>query len=203
MSHLVSYGEVRRGQIGVTMQDLTPGLAAAFDLPSQQGAVVASVARDSPAARAGLQPGDIVVAIGGKEVKSAADVRNAIGLLRVGQDVKLEVLRGGKTRSVSIRVVEPSRTALSGDDLHPSLKGATFAEIEEQTQRRVKGVGVTEVQSSSPAAEVGLRKGDLITSVNRTRVEGLEEFSRLVRQSGPSLLLGMRRGASSVYVLIR
>ena len=203
MAQLVSYGEVRRGEVGVAVQDLTPALATAFDLAARHGAVVVSVESGSPAARAGLRPGDVLVSINGREVKSASDVRNAIGLLRVGQEVDLEVVRDGKTRTVTLRIAEASADALAGEGLHPNLAGATFGEVKDSGRGRVKGVGVMRVKSQSPAAELGLREGDVITSVNRTRVDGLEEFNKLVRQSGASLLLGMRRGASSVYVLVR
>jgi len=203
MSHLVSYGEVRRGQIGVSMQDLTPALAAAFDLASQQGAVVTGVAVDSPAARAGLKPGDIVVKVNGREARTSNDVRNAIGLLRVGEEVRLEVQRGQKTRTVTVRIAEAAQASVKGADLHASLAGATFGDLEEQSQGRAKGVGVLAVDGSSAAAEIGLRQGDIITSINRSRVEDLEQFTALVRKGGKSLLLGMRRGASSVYVLVR
>ncbi|MBP7711162.1 MAG: DegQ family serine endoprotease [Gammaproteobacteria bacterium] len=203
MAHLVAHGAVRRGEIGVTVQDLTPALAGAFDLSREQGAVVTGVAKDSPAARAGLKPGDALVSINGREVRDAADVRNAIGLLRVGQEVRVEFQRAGKVRSVTIRVAEPSREAAAGDALHPHLAGATFGDLESPQQGRKKGVGVLGVEGRSPAAELGLRKGDVITSVNRTPVEGLEDFTRLVRQSGSGLLLGMRRGATSVYILVR
>jgi S1-C subfamily serine protease len=87
--------------------------------------------------------------------------------------------------------------------VHPNLAGATFGETEKNAKARVKGVAVTRVEAQSPASELGLREGDVITSVNWTRVDGLEEFNKLVRQSGASQLLGMRRGASSVYVLLR
>lgn len=203
MAHLVAHGVVRRGEIGVTVQDLTPALAGAFDLSKEQGAVVTGVAKGSPAARAGLKPGDVLVSIHGREVRDAADVRNAIGLLRVGQEVQVEFQRAGKVRSVTIRIAEPSREAAAGDALHPNLAGATFGDLESPQQGRTKGVGVLGVDGRSRAAELGLRKGDIITSVNRTPVEGLEDFARLVRQSGSGLLLGLRRGATSVYILVR
>jgi serine protease Do/serine protease DegQ len=203
MAQLVAHGQVRRGQIGVTVQDLTPALAATFDLTADQGAVVTGVAKDSPAARAGLRPGDALLTINGKEVRSAADVRNAIGLLRVGQEVRLELARGGKARSVVVRIAEPSRESTAGDAVHPHLAGATFGDLDPQPAARTKGVAVLRVEGGSPAADLGLREGDVITSVNRTPLEGLDDLTRLARQSGSGLLLGMRRGASSVYVLVR
>ena len=123
--------------------------------------------------------------------------------LRVGQETHLEIARSGTPRTVTIRIAEAANDALAGEGLHPNLAGATFGETEKSAKARVKGVAVTRVEAQSPASDLGLREGDVITSVNRSRVEGLEDFTRLVRQSGSSLLLGMRRGASSVYVLVR
>ncbi len=106
IEHLVRYGEVKRGTIGVQLQDLTPELAKAFDVAPQGGAVVASVVPDSEADRAGLRAGDVVVGIDGKRVRDASDVRNQIGLLRVGETVRFEVLREGNLKAVVIKVGE-------------------------------------------------------------------------------------------------
>jgi serine protease Do/serine protease DegQ len=203
MSHLVAHGEVRRGRIGVTMQDLTPALSAAFGLRVEQGAVVASVESGSPAARAGLQPGDVVVALNGKEVRDAADVRNAIGLLRVGEAVDLKVVRDGKSRTVSLRVGESTRAVLEGGEVHRALAGAILEELEERPRGQVQGVRVQRVERGSPAAEIGLREGDVITSLNRVPVERIDDLVALARRGGSGLLLGMRRGASTVQVLVR
>ena len=101
MAQIVEYGEVRRGRLGVTVQDLTPDLAQAFDISAgQRGAVIAQVEPGSPADKAGLKAGDVVTSVNGKPVKSSADMRNAVGLQRIGAKVEFEVVRGGKTRTL-------------------------------------------------------------------------------------------------------
>jgi Do/DeqQ family serine protease len=106
IEHLVRYGEVKRGALGVQLQDLTPDLAKAFDVPPQGGAVVVSVVPDSEADRAGLRAGDVVVGVAGKRARDASDVRNRIGLLRIGETVRLEVLREGEVKTIVARVGE-------------------------------------------------------------------------------------------------
>lgn len=115
IEHLVRHGEVKRGAIGVQLQDLTPELAKAFDVAAQGGAVVVSVVPDSEADRGGLRAGDVVVGVDGKRVRDASDVRNRIGLLRVGETVRFEVLREGSLKTIIIKVGE----RLSATEIHP------------------------------------------------------------------------------------
>ena len=121
---IVEHGEVRRGALGVQAQDLTPELASAFDLKEQKGAVVTQVTEGSPAAKAGLKAGDIITAVNGKAVRSSAEVRNIVGMLRIGQKVEMQVKRDGKARNIVAVVEEPKATSISGDKLNPRLAGA-------------------------------------------------------------------------------
>jgi S1-C subfamily serine protease len=203
VDQLVMHGEVRRGQLGVSAQDLTPALAAAFDLPARQGAVVVEVARGSPAARAGLKQGDIVTAINGREVRTAADVRNTVGLLRVGDEVRLDVVRSGKELALQTRIAEPRHDALRGGEVSERLDGAQFGTVESSAGERMPGVAVEKVVQGSPAWNAGLREGDFITHVNRNRVNGLDEFRRAVAASGSVLTLSMHRGNAQVHIVLR
>ncbi|MDJ0893141.1 MAG: DegQ family serine endoprotease [Gammaproteobacteria bacterium] len=203
MDHVVKYGEVRRGQLGVSVQDLTPALAAAFDIPAQQGAVVVEVERDSPAGKVGLQPGDIVVAMNDRPVRSAADLRNSVGLLGIGQAVRMDILRTGKPRTLTARIAEPSDSLMPGRRLHRSLDGAVFGLTPLSGDRREKAVMVKELEPSSAAWSTGLRKGDIISHVNRQKVADMDDLMRLVRGNRDNLTLHMRRGKSSVYIIIR
>ncbi|WP_434101579.1 Do family serine endopeptidase [Methylocaldum gracile] len=107
MQQIVQYGEVQRGQLGIGVQDLTPESAKALGLERSGGAVIAQVQPDSPAAQAGLRPGDVVVAIDGAPVANASSLRNIIGLLRVGSEIKLDFLRNGQKRTVTARIAQP------------------------------------------------------------------------------------------------
>ncbi len=204
MAQIITYGEVRRGQLGVSAQDLTPALAAAFELTATHGAVVVEVAKGSPAARADLRQGDIVVAVNGRSVASAADLRNSVGLLRVGQEVHMDIVRNGKRHSLTARIAERQETTVSGKDIHPRLDGAVFGEVLLTSKgHQIPVVAVLGVAKGGIAWQTGLRKGDVITAVGRTRVSDLKGLVRLVQENSSNLTLTMRRGSSTVYILIR
>ena len=201
LDQLVEHGRVERGRLGVTAQDLTPDLAAAFGINERGGAVVAQVAADSPAAKAGLRVGDVIVEVNGRAVRDAADVRNAVGLVRVGSGVAMVVLRDGKRLKLKARVESPERAAMDGERLDPRLAGALFAKLEGKERA---GVVVARVEPRSPAARAGLRRGDVVASVNRRPVSGIAELEEGVRAaSRGSLLLNVQRGREAKFLLLR
>ncbi len=208
MEQLVDTGAVERGSVGVTVQDLTPDLATAFGLEKQAGAVITSVAPESPAAKAGLQAGDIIVEINRKAVRGGGDVRNHIGLLPVGETVDFVVLREGQRRQMRVRVM--AREVADGESggpraVNPRLNGVTVGNIDSShpLSGRIKGVEVAGVEPGSVAWRSGLRQGDIITSVNHTKVEKLEEFLTAVdRKQGP-LLLRVIRGNAAAFLVIK
>lgn len=203
-AQLIEYGEVRRGQLGVIIQDLTPELAQAFGIEQTAGAVVAQVLPGSPAEKAGLQAGDIITSVNGKRVQTTTDLRNTVGLLKVGERVNLEVLRNGSKRNLQVTIGKAAETRVTVPQ-NPRLRGATFGPIPEGSplSGKVQGVLVQDVQPGSPAAEAGLRPGDVITSVNRQPVRNLEEFQKAVSASKGALLLNIRRGNSAMFLLVQ
>lgn len=206
MAQLVEHGKISRGQLGVTAQDLTPELAQAFGLKAQRGTVVAEVIQGSPADRAGLKVGDIIKSVNGRKILSSADVRNHIGLLRVGETVNLEILRDGRQLTITAAIEAPNLTELEGGRLHPQLAGARFSNIEEGLPQygRSMGVLLSALDPRSPAAQNGLRQGDIVTSVNRTPVRNINELEGLLRNSGTTgLLLNIQRGNGALFLLIR
>lgn len=204
MQQLVEYGQVERGQLGVLVQDLTPQLAQAFGIPRNRGAVIARVAPNSAADRAGLKTGDVVVAVNGKPIRNASDLRNTVGLLRIGERVRLDILREGKAMTITARIGEQVSSTISGERINPHLAGATFSEIDQQSSRQgiSQGVLVADVEPGSPAAQAGLRRGDIITSVNRRSVSSLNEFQQAAAR-GNALLLNIQRGRASLFIVIR
>jgi serine protease Do/serine protease DegQ len=202
---IVETGKVERGFIGVTVQTLDPNLANAFGIKNQHGAVISSVLADSPAEKAGLQPGDVVLRIDGEPVRNAGDVRNQIGLRRVGEKVKFEVVRNGDRRTFTVEVGAPRETAAAPDAVNPRLEGVTVADIgpNHPLYGRVQGVVVAAIETGSRAWQSGLREGDVITSVNREEVRNLQEFLAAVDGKEGPLLLRVIRGNAAAFLIIK
>jgi Do/DeqQ family serine protease len=202
MDQLVKFGEVRRGQLGIMIQDLTPELAQAMGLRAQQmGAVIAKVESGSAAERAGLKVGDVVTEVGKMPIRSAADLRNKIGLLRVGEAVELTILRAGKPLTVRTTLTAPVRTILQGRDLSPLLDGAAFAAT--RLGAPARGVEIVSVQPGTRAAAAGLRKGDIIISVNQEAIAGPDEFAARVKASPRRLLLALVRDGAALFLVLQ
>ncbi len=204
MKQIIAHGSVRRGQLGVSVQDLTPDLARAFNIPANQGAVIAQVSPRSTAARAGLKEGDVVLNVNDKPVRGGGSLRNAIGLLEVGEAVKLEILRDGKPLTLDAKVGEYMPAKVEGDAINSRLAGAVFEEIgpNSSSGSRVQGVLVASIESGSPAARAGLRKNDVIIGVNRQRIAGPAELQQLATDSD-TLLLNLVRGQEELVLVLR
>ncbi|MGQ0699269.1 MAG: Do family serine endopeptidase, partial [Panacagrimonas sp.] len=205
MGQLIEHGTVERGRIGVVGQDVTPDLAKAFGLPSARGAVVAQIVPDSPAAKAGLKPEDIILEANGREVQSFLQLRNAVGLMRVGEKVELKVLREGKPRNVTVVVGKDTEVAAAGAALHPSLAGAMFAPLDEAAAKAAdtKGILVQKVAPGSPAARTGLRPDDIVIAVNRESVDTMAKFEKLAGVQEGQLLMHVRRGPGALFLVVR
>jgi Do/DeqQ family serine protease len=205
--HIVQYGEVRRGRIGVSVQDLTPDIALALKLDKTQGALVTRVEPGSPADKAGLKEGDVVTSIAGRPVKSGADLRNRIGLLRVGDKAELAVSRDKAIKNLTVQVAkkEPQVAARAGE-ITPRLAGATFNAVQPSSsqQQRLRGIEVATVDRDSAAWQAGLRPGDIVTAVNREPVTTIDGFTRSVRAAaqGP-IALNLIRGDSRMVLIVQ
>lgn len=205
MLQLIEHGEVKRGSLGAQAQDLTPQLAQAFDIPFRRGAVVSHVDKNSAADRAGLKPGDIVTEINGKAVRNADMLRNNMGLLRIGQSVNMKILRENKTLSLTATVAaqDKSNESIRGDKIHAHLTGTELQNIQPSSKLygRIEGVIISEVETGSPAARTGLRRGDIITSANRKNIKNIEELQSSIAKN-KSLLINIRRGNGSLFLFL-
>jgi serine protease Do len=201
---LLEFGEVHRAYLGVQMQDISEELAKAFDIESGRGAVVTRVIKDSAAAEAGLEVGDVILSIHGTKLVNADTLRNTIGLLMVGQTVELDILRDGEEMTLSATVKETQKQAQKAA-AHPKLRGASFGDIEESSPyyQHIKGVMTFSVKRDSPAWNAGLRTNDIITSVNKQPIVNLEEFKPLAHNDGEDLLLNITRKQRSMFLLLR
>ncbi|MDA1108098.1 MAG: DegQ family serine endoprotease [Proteobacteria bacterium] len=209
MAQLIETGKVRRGRLGIQAQDLTPELAQAFNLApgaALQGAVIAQVAQGSPADKAGIKAGDIVTAVNGQPVRDSGMLRNAIGLLRVGDKVRLDVLRDGKTRAIEVAVKEsPQEARVGAKHEDPRLAGVVFGAINESSPLfgKIDGIPVVDVDPASRAAQAGLRPGDLLVSINRKSVRTPDDLVNVTQKDKGPLLLNVRRDGAALFIAIR
>ena len=198
MDQLIKYGQVKRGVLGVQLYNVTPDIAKEFGLSETTGALVAGVAQGSAAERAGIKTGDIIISLNGVTMKNSGELRNAIGLLHVGDKVEIGLLRDGKPRKVSALIAERGDVeSAAAADINKGLDGAEFTESSDGS-----GVLVKSVQDGSPAAQSGLRPSDVVVGVGRTAVANLKSF-REAAKGASVLVLKVRRGTDTVLIPIR
>ncbi len=204
MDQLLTHGEIQRGRIGVQIQDLTPEFAEALGTTYQRGALVAQVLPGTPAEAAGIQAGDVIVEMNGEQVTGSSDLRNKVGLLRVGDAVSLTVVRDGGTMTIDLAVGESGEMVLGAGSQVPQLEGVVLGPLtpESPLYGEVEGVLVIEVEADSPAWNEGLREGDVITEVNRQEVKDSDDILAVLEGSAPPLLLNIRRGDGARFILI-
>jgi serine protease Do len=211
MDQLVTRGRLTRGYLGVAVQDLTPALARGLKIDADRGLLVVDVAPDGPAAQAGLQRNDVIVAVDGKPPEDAGHFRNLVAGTAPGSRLRLTILREGRERTVEVTVGElPERPpAVAAVRAPPDTPGVSVASLTPEVARRlglpptVRGAVVAEVRPGGLAAEAGLRPGDVVTEVNHQPVRGAEDFARAVEQArGQDLAVRVERGGSARYVVL-
>jgi serine protease DegQ len=204
MDQLIEHGEVRRGSLGVQAQDIDAELAGVLGIEAGRGAAVTRVLPESPAARAGLRAGDVVTAIDGRAVNSAADLANLEGLLPIDKRVRIDLVREGARRSVDATLAAPVLRRAAGEAIDPRLAGAALSDIADRVaQRSVDGVAVTAIEADSRAAGNGLAEGDVIIAVNRREVTSLDQLEQLLAQPPRQLVLTIARGRNAYFVPMR
>ncbi len=202
MTQMVEHGDIKRGLLGVTIQDLTPNLAEAFDLVGKKGAVVSSIIPDSAAEAAGIKDGDVIYRVDDTIIESSADLRNAIGLLRAGDKTRVYYYRDGSEDSIEATIQGQESIAASGGAIMRRLQGARFRTAEPTREHR-GGIEVVEVTSGSAAWEAGLREGDIILSANRQRVFNLKQLKEVTEEADDFLLFNLLRGDGALFLIIQ
>ncbi len=198
IGQILEHGEVKRGQLGVIIQDLTRDLAEAFDIDKQQrGVVIAEVQPGSAADTSGLEAGDVVISIDGEAVETSAQLRNEIGQRRIGQKLKITILRDGKTKIIKAVVGEAVNHLASNGSIHPFLEGASLQSY------RDGGVEVTAVEADSVAESSGLQSGDVILSANRYKVGDLDDLRQILQQAEKRIVLRIKRGNAALYLVLQ
>ncbi len=205
IAQLIEHGEVKRGRLGFTAQDLTTELAEAFDINQRQGVVVARVQEDSAAEKAGMRAGDVIVAVNGESVENKADIRNIIGLIRVGTKIEIDIIRNGKSKRLSATIAERQTKTMAGKKLSSTLDGAelTMTEIDQRNGDVTPVIMISKLQPGSAAASAGLRAGDLILSVNKRPVTTFKDMQRAIDIESRGLLLNIQRGNRGLFILIQ
>ncbi len=209
---LKSEGAVTRGFLGIVIQDVSEGLAKSFGLKSTQGILVSQVMKDSPAARDGIQVGDVLLKLDGRKIQSMSAFRNKVALARPGTRLRLELLRDGKTVKRTVKVSKrdgkkDSSKSKEAQAIASEKLGLQVQTLSEDLATKFghtggEGVLVTAVKPGSPAARKGISEGALIVEVNRRRVETAAEFEKAVSRSKDSVLLLLAEGEFSRYLVL-
>jgi len=200
---IVDHGGVRRGTFGVTLQNLTPDLARAMALaPDSRGAMVSGVKPGSAASRSGLRAGDLIVRLNDQVISDATDVKTQLALLRVGDPVVLQIVRDGKSRRLNARMADPFEHFIEGRKISRQVNGALLGEvIDESSLGTSPGIAVGPVEEDSRAWQRGLREGDVVFQINRSRVKTLEQLREAAKDK--IYRIKLRRGKRLISLVSR
>ena len=206
MNQLIEFGEVRRGRLGVLIQDLTPDLAEALDIDAASGAVVVEVEKGTAADEAGISAGDVIVALNSEPVEGAGDLRHRIGMMRSGAEVELRVIRpdGEVTLKAILGAMPTAQLAQDPNSSARALAGAQFGELRSGMPgfAEVEGVAVRMVAEGSPAEQAGLQEGDVVTAVNNQPVASLDEFHGKIGETTGVVALTIWRDGNKVFIVL-
>ena len=205
MRQLIDHGEVKRGRLGAQGQDLTAPLAQAFGIERSNGFIVTQIETGSPADKAGIRVGDVIVAANDKPIRSSRDMHNLVGLQRLGQTIELVLFREGAEVTLPVKIQPIEINKLSGALIHPKLAGATIGEMREQhLQRgRVDYLEVMKVEAGSSAQESGFKVGDIIYSINKQLTRTFDEVFALMEANGKGMIMNIQRGNRELYILLK
>jgi len=204
---LQATGHVSRGKLGVTIQNVTQGLADSFSLPRPEGALVSSVEKGGPSARAGVEPGDVILKLNGETINESTELPVKVASLSPGSDVQLEIWRNhaAKTLNVKLGAMEDQRTAANRESAHEGGKlGLAVRPLtgEEQRQGNVSG-GLLVEQASGPAADAGIQPGDIVIAANGAPVTSTQALKSAVESSKGHIALLIQRGDARIFVPVR
>ena len=210
LKDLKERGTVTRGWLGVMIQKITPELAKSFGLNQSEGALVGDVIPDGPAAKGGIKRGDVIVRFDGQQVKDMEDLPKIVAATRPNSVVDVEVIREGSqmTLRVSIELLEDSKPTVVAAKADPL--GLQAQDITEELAQNLKlegseGVLVSDVTAGNAAAEAGIRRGDVISEMNRSIVKNLGDYQNILAsvQKGSSVLFLIKRGGSTIYIAVK
>ncbi|MBA2815648.1 serine endoprotease DegP [Candidatus Pantoea persica] len=196
---MVEFGQVKRGELGILGAELNSELAKAIKVDAQRGAFVSQVLPNSAAAKAGIKAGDVVVSMNGKPLSNFAALRAEVGTLPIGTKLQLGLLRDGKPVSVTVELQQSTQDKVQSATIYTGIEGADLS----NHSGSEKGVRVDSVKPNSAAAHIGLKKGDVILGVNQQPVGNLGELRKILDTKPSVLALKVKRGDTSIYLLMQ
>lgn len=197
-AQMVQYGQVKRGELGIMGTELNSELAKAMKVDAQRGAFVSQVMPNSSAAKAGIKAGDVITSLNGKPISSFAALRAEVGSMPIGSKVTLGLLREGKPVKVSLELQQSSQNQVDSSTIFSGIEGAEMS-----NKGADKGVVVNNVKANSPAARIGLKKGDVIMGANQQPVKNIAELRKILDSKPSVLALNIQRGDTSIYLLMQ
>ncbi|MCU6216847.1 serine endoprotease DegP [Enterobacter bugandensis] len=197
-AQMVQYGQVKRGELGIMGTELNSELAKAMKVDAQRGAFVSQVMPNSSAAKAGIKAGDVITSLNGKPISSFAALRAEVGSMPIGSKVTLGLLRDGKPVNVSLELQQSSQNQVDSSTIFSGIEGAEMS-----NKGADKGVVVNNVKANSPAARIGLKKGDVIMGANQQPVKNIAELRKILDSKPSVLALNIQRGDTSIYLLMQ
>uniref|UniRef100_UPI0026102A8C PDZ domain-containing protein n=1 Tax=Geobacter sp. TaxID=46610 RepID=UPI0026102A8C len=203
-------GKVVRGWLGVTIQPITPELARSFGLENEKGALIADVVKDGPAARAGLESGDVVLEFDGKKIREVNELPRIVAATPVGRTVKVKVLRDGKPREVGVTVGRLAEGEEGGTKVAEEKLGMTVREVNPELAAKMGlketgGVVVTAVEPGSAAEGAGVQPGDVIREIGGRPVATVADYDKAIRsyKKGDVIRFLLRRGDGNYFLALR
>ncbi|HEY7491402.1 MAG TPA: DegQ family serine endoprotease [Candidatus Tectomicrobia bacterium] len=209
LPQLHAKGKVTRGWLGVMIQKVTPDLAHSFNLPQPTGALVADVIADGPAAKGGLQRGDIITKFDGTAIHDMHELPRLVANTPVGKQVKVDLLRQGQQQTVTVTVAELKEETVAASSESPAQLGMEVQDVTPELAQSMglqttEGVLVAGVEDDGPAADAGIRRGDVIIEVNRQRVRNTRDYTEALRKNADAaILLLISRGETTLYVALK
>ncbi|MFV8143867.1 serine endoprotease DegP [Enterobacter cloacae complex sp.6722787] len=197
-AQMVQYGQVKRGELGIMGTELNSELVKAMKVDAQRGAFVSQVMPNSSAAKAGIKAGDVITSLNGKPISSFAALRAEVGSMPIGSKVTLGLLREGKPVNVSLELQQSSQNQVDSSTIFSGIEGAEMS-----NKGADKGVVVNNVKANSPAARIGLKKGDVIMGANQQPVKNIAELRKILDSKPSVLALNIQRGDTSIYLLMQ
>lgn len=196
VSQIIEFGEIRRGVLGVSGRSVDSEIAKAMELEANQGGFIEQVLPDSAAEKAGLKPGDVITKVNGQAIKSFSELRGKIGSIGAGKKVKLTIVRDGDEKNYTVTLQNAKNVDVAAETIHRMLEGATLVNHD-------KGVEIESVENNSPAQLRGLKKGDIIVGVNRTRIKNLADLRKYFKGNQGAFALNITRDDTSLFLMLR